>query len=242
MHLWSITANDYRDYVWKALAKVKMASLGCKKLFFFSCRTWWENSCLLQKRNGFFCRAFPWRWQFREEMDRWICLFRAADASVNCNTRRSRWFGVFPVHMTARGYVSVCEGVQMWFINTSLKPSKFPAITIGWQGFSMGKRRGVFSLQQALFSPRSPGHRTPAGTRLIMHPVWRRGQSGTLRSIVWQSKLFSNMSSTKLWMRTLILWRMPNCFAVYTCCLNCVLYSYESNSTLLNQPILGTSC
>lgn len=38
--------------------------------------------------------------------------------------------------------------------------------------------RGAFSLQQALFSPHSPGHHTPAGTHLIMHPVWRQGQNG----------------------------------------------------------------
>lgn len=138
----------------------------------------------------------------------------------------------------------VREFTQMWFINTSLKPSKFPAITISWQGFSMGKRRGVFFLQQALFSPRSPGHRTPAGTRLIMHPVWRRGQSGTLRSIIWQSKLFSNIHQV-VDENTDFYEECCNCFAVYMClhtCLNCVLYSYESNSTLLNQPILGTSC
>ena len=36
-----------------------------------------------------------------------------------------------------------------------------------------------FSLQPALFSPLSPGHRTPAGTHLIMHTAWRRGHSGT---------------------------------------------------------------
>lgn len=49
-----------------------------------------------------------------------------------------------------------------------------------WWGGEKGERRGGFySLQQALFSPRSPGHHTPAGTHLIMHTAWRRGQHGT---------------------------------------------------------------
>lgn len=49
---------------------------------------------------------------------------------------------------------------------------------VGWWWQWRG-RGGVFSLQQALFSPHSPGRHTPAGTHLIMHPVWRRGQNGT---------------------------------------------------------------
>lgn len=60
-----------------------------------------------------------------------------------------------------------------------------------------GERREAFSLQQALFSPHSPGHRTPAGTHLIMHPVWRQGQSGSqkrsLRS--FGDYLFHNISN-----------------------------------------------
>lgn len=64
------------------------------------------------------------------------------------------------------------------------------------RGGEMGERRGVFSLQPALFSPLSPGHRTPAGTHLIMHTAWRRGHNGTRKkSVVWQVVYFGEVTS-----------------------------------------------
>lgn len=75
---------------------------------------------------------------------------------------------------------------------------------MGWREEWGGGRGGSFSLQQALFSPRSPGHHTPAGTHLIMHPVWRRGQNGTEKKKVscdrlcTLEKLLHNTSAIKL--------------------------------------------
>lgn len=42
---------------------------------------------------------------------------------------------------------------------------------VGRVGCRRRWERGGFWLRQALFSPRSPGHGTPAGTHLIIHPV-----------------------------------------------------------------------
>jgi len=57
-----------------------------------------------------------------------------------------------------------------------------------WQwGGGMGegrRKKGVFSLQQALFSLRSPGQNTPAGSHFMMHTAWRRGQSGTQKAVL----------------------------------------------------------
>lgn len=108
-----------------------------------------------------------------------------------------------PSHLVGRAF-PVCRVAPLVRLSVSLSPvcqiqqrSSHSSLIMTWHAKRVGwwwQRKdereggrgagGVFSLQQALFSPRSPGHHTPAGTHLIMHPVWRGGQNGTPKSIV----------------------------------------------------------
>ena len=120
--------------------------------------------------------------------------FTRLHSGTSPTTARGRSVGASPVRR-----VDPCSaiGVSLPGVWDLTAPSPWVGIlrevAEGRRGKEMGGRKREeeggplylsLSCQQALFSPRSPGLHTPAGTLLIMRPVWRRGQSEAERKVL----------------------------------------------------------
>lgn len=107
------------------------------------------------------------------------------------------------------------QSVSPQCVTSSREPLAAPSSWLGMlrelrgddsAGKTRGERRrggghGSFK-QQALFSPKSSGHPTPAGTHLIMQLVWHRGQSDAGMSAtgcVLLRSFFKRDQKRKLW-------------------------------------------
>lgn len=116
----------------------------------------------------------------------WVCV-GTCDSFTRLQSKYCVSFQ--PLHLVSSAFPVCCAApashpvrrIKQWSSHSSLVMTWYTQ-RVGWRRQREGERgvsegsvgeRGAFLLQQALFSPHSPGHHTPAGTHLIMDPVWR---------------------------------------------------------------------
>ncbi len=170
-------------------------------LDFFSFWQWWKSPRASKQLFMFLCTSCT-------HDCAWVCV-RAWSSTCKCDsfTRPQSSISFQPQRSLGRAFpvccVAPCASVSPRCVRSSREAltafiMTWHAKRVGWRwqwGGEMVGRGGVFSLQQALFSPRSPGHHTPAGTHLIMHPVWRGGQTGNQKSTLWWVVYFREVTS-----------------------------------------------